>query len=661
MNLKKTINMLTVLITLITLPQALYAQETTGGIDLPPTDTPTTQGPGQGTRINGKLHLMDTVEGLSRSARCVYTPLKDVMAGYPEAQAVLSKLSEVHAYAAQAFVNEAERIRVCMAGKLRVPKKSGRSEYRSEAIFLRYTKRLETIGYRWGQKLLVDQVKLNELSKVDQAMFWIHEIGHSFVPQASFVSGGAITQTADDPVPTVFTEADARVFSRIDRLWSFVYSIYLNYKTGITGPAFAEAIVQNGVTLPDTDVFWEKSPQAYQLAFSREAQTKDRIVAISKIKWSDVQSFIIDRDREQLEHFLMTWYTPAIDILKNRPYGWQVALESQLQTYGLDPFQRLPNGESLLTLAVKQQESRAVSILLSYPIRSQDRAIQVQFFEALLAGQIPDVNLSSVLAHFDPNEGEMLETIENGIQRYRGEVPFFIMAIEADRMDIAGIFLNSNRVKLETVAMGASALMKFDMGTSTMLLNPTQKMRREFFDRLLLIDGFQPSADDLSVAIVAQNEYAAGQLLDRLTPSVNEVSKLIRSQWVQTRGGRSILAKALARPGVDVNAQDQSGYTMVDYALTLRNSSLQLAQEIFDLLIQSGANQFKKNLDYDERDWIMTRLIDLDAGMTLKSYLVQVELRDQLYLYNMKDFAKIRGKTNAAAVLDARIQELVHE
>lgn len=603
------------------------------------------RGGGQATEQNGQLVLMDTIDGLSQTGRCTWMPMSQVLAQYPVALEALKKLESVHAYAAQAFRSEAERMTVCFGGQLRPLPQSQKG-----SIFVRVNQNLKTVAYRWNEKVLIDTDKLAQLSSVDQGMLLIHEIGHSFIPMNPYAVGGNIA-ASDTPSPTVFEASDDQVFSRRDRLWSFINSIYRNYRDGITSAEFGLAITQNGATLPSSDAFWKKSPAAYSTALNRAAAKKDRIVAISQIDMREAKSNLVTADSIEIEFFLNTWYSSSMQIMKDRNYGWEQALRNQIETYGLDPLQLLPNGSSLLTQAIDAQDQPAVNLLLTYPAQSKDRAIRTRFFNAILNGKIVLEDQNVLLNQFDPNEGELITKNENGIQIYLGETPFFVLTIEKGNMDLAGAFLASGKVNNAVLTQGFEALMKLDMGYTNYESTPEQDTRRDLMTAMLSTSGFKPQHEALLAALNSKNEYAAMILLDTVAPTSTELSQLAQNPW-SLGYGKDVLKKALTKAGANINAKDKAGKTMIDYAIAAKSDDL------FDLLVAAGANKFKKSRTEQEKDWIMGRLIEKNAGTTLTAYMVQTNYSNELDLIKQIDLAQIRLKPAAEKAIQDRLNSV---
>lgn len=648
MKTKTTPTILSVLILAAHLPFASFAQGTSGG--------------GQATQnADGKLSLMDTVEGLQQSSRCDWSKsMSDLLKESPEAQEALNKLALVHAYAPVALRSEAERIQVCIAGEFNP--RFENSLQGDGIVFKRLNRRLKTVAYRWGQKVIIDQTKRAELSPVDVAFLYIHEISHSFLPMNPYQSGGHLVARDSDPVPVAFEGEDETIFSRRDRLWSFVHSIYRIFKNEVndsSAKSFSQSIVMNGATLPETDAFWKKSPEAYEIALNRNSKTRDRIVAISQIDWRDVVGFgtikgnLVDADVTEIQTFLNTWYTPAIRILTAKQYGWEEELRAQIETYGLDPLQVLPGDQSLMTIATESQNQSAVNLLATYPAQSNDRGIRVRYFKSILDNRMVINDLESILARFDPNDGEMFIKLENGIQYYSGKIPFFVMAVERGNWVVTQSFLSAGKVNTKTLSQGLRALVEYDMGNSQSEPTTFQTDARIVFNQLVSSKAFTASAPDLVAALNAKNEYAANLLLDSVAPTNAELIEFAKSSWANAFERRALLKKVLSKGITAINTPDRYGYTMIDYAIASQNVVL------FDLLAQTGANVFKRTSDQGDRDWTMGRLIENDAGPAITAYLTSyvkgVMYRDALWLNKQRDLAEVRSKPNAQAAIDAII------
>ncbi len=609
----------------------VFAQEVRGG--------------GQGTEQNGQLKLMDTIDGLSQTGRCTWKPMSEVLAQYPASLDVLKKLESVHAYAAFASRAAAARITVCFGGELKPLRREDKG-----SVFVRVNQKLQTIAYRWNQKVLVDPGKLAQLSPVDQGMLFVHEIAHSFIPVDVKQSGGHIAQN-DFPTPTIFEAVDATVFPRCDRLWSFVNAIYRNYVSGISTQEFALAITQNGAILPENDLFWKKNAAEYALSLDRTAPKKERIVAISKIDFKEAKANLVPEDSHEIEYFLNTWYATPIAIMKDRNYGWEAALRNQIETFGFDPLQVLPNGQSLLTNAIDAQDPNAVSLLLNYPMQTKDRAIRVRFFNAILEKKVILDNPNSILAQFDPNEGELILTNENGIQTHHGESSFFLLAIEKGNLEIASTFFKSGKVRNDVLSQGFEALMKLDMGYENYETNPVQDERRDFMKSILKAEGFMPRHEALFNAVQVQNEYAINTLLDVITPTKDELFQFTLNPW-SLGLGKTVFVKALTKAKDAINSRNRDGYRMVDFAIQSRSD------ELFDLLIGAGANEFRKSYNNNEQDWVIARLIETSATKTLSAYFDQNNYNNKLALLKQLDLANIRLKANSAKVIQDRLNSI---
>ncbi len=213
---------------------------------------------------------------------------------------------------------------------------------------------------------------------------------------------------------------------------------------------------------------------------------------------------------------------------------------------------------------------------------------------------------------------------------------------------------DTGKVKPEVLALGFEALASLDTGSSQFEPTPEQELRRTVFARILDTQNFKPRHEDLMAALKVKNEYAATVLLDRVAPTASELAQLAQDPWsLEYYGGINVLKKSLVKAGAAINYQDLSGRRMIDYAIV--SKSVQL----FDLLVQSGANQFRKSRNNNDREWIINRLIQNDAGSALTAYFKQTEFKNDWELQtNYWHIANDLGKYSAKTAIETKVSEL---
>lgn len=551
-------------------------------------------GGGNGITQNGQLKLIDTVDGVARSARCEWKSMADLLRQQPESAMILRALSSVHAYAAQAIRSEAERVYVCLAGELKpfYPFLRSQEEYR---VFKRFDAKLTTIGLRFGQHVAVDQAKFNSLSPVDRAMFLIHEISHAFVPMNEFASKGTLEDRDSDPVPIVFEACHGLGLNRHERLWSFVNAIYRTYRDHIDANEFSLAITQNGVILPETDRFYRANAVQYSLALDRNVPTRERTLAISRLNWDEAKKWLIPADIREVEYFISQTYEPALQVIHEKGYGWQTTLAQEIESKALDPMQAISSNygsTSLLLTASQMNEDEIMKVLIQIPSRSQNKEIQARLFDAILSKKIAfddSSDLASVLEGFDPN------------QDYQKRISYFVKAVQSENADVAQYFLNLNRVHTDQI----------DEGFSWALANRST---------LASVIAPKATATQATVTAAIQSSFANEPKLT-----------LIRS--------------LLDRAHFDLNQADKNKQTLLNYAINQRNV------ELFQLLIDHGAISITDHKQAVDQDWIMTQFIEKDDAIHLSAYLNQKPAFELFTRLKALDYARLRNKPQTAQVL----------
>jgi hypothetical protein len=650
-------NLLAVIAALATsAPHLAFAQGTTGG--------------GQGTRINGQLRLMDVVEGLERNTRCDWSQtLRSLFENHPEFSRFQSALDPLHAYVTQAFLNEASRVSICFAGEL---KSLVKPEFRREVfeniiitrrqvvrirqvriiqdpghpVFQRINAKLETIGFRYGDKVIVDQKLYRQLASLDQLFFLAHELGHGFIPMDASQWSRPESESHEITF-TGFQNHDAYFFDRPSRLWGLIHTLYQRVvnPTSVTAEGLARSLDLNQVTLPLSDQFWKRSPDAYRTVFARGLSLEQKSAALGKIQLGEAKMNLNPRDWEFLVGLYQQAYGPAQKIIQERYLGWERALSDLIRVRQLDPTLALPSEASLLDQALQMQDTKLLEVLVDTTLALPGFSGMESLGKALAEGRLPKSTVTALISRIDPNLREPItwspSSVPTELQNY-GRSTLFYRALQSQQLQIAYQWIQGGRITRETAQESISLLVAPSTTLASFPVSRQEQFRRELFQAVFALSGPTPAL--AQAAITSLDEYVMDQFLTVARLNREQLDTLLASPWA-SRNDLSLIQRAIHRIDGSINGTNEQNQTLLDLALRAQNS------KIFELLVNAGAHQISKHWSPNQKYWALLQMIDVNQAAPLTALLNAHPDLKGLTLVQARDYAELRGKHEASLAL----------